>query len=45
VKKGVTPEINALTTIIFLICMAGVLVYLIRNGMTVRHLKQTQRGA
>lgn len=28
VKKGVTPEINGLTTIVFLVCMAFVFVFL-----------------
>ncbi|MGN0193665.1 MAG: ABC transporter permease [Pseudoramibacter sp.] len=45
VKKGVTPEINALTTIIFFVCMAGVLIYLIRSEMTLRRLKKPQRSA
>lgn len=32
-KKGISPEINALTTIIFAVSMVGVAIYLIINGV------------
>lgn len=45
VKKGVSPEINALTTIIFAVCMAGVLIYLIRDQIQMRKIRKEREKA
>lgn len=45
IKKGVSPEINALTTIIFGICAAGLLVYLIKEMITKAKVKKVREKA
>ncbi|MGN0363552.1 MAG: ABC transporter permease [Bilifractor sp.] len=39
IKKGISPEINALTTIIFAVCFAALLIYLILDAIRNRKTK------
>ncbi len=42
IKRGITPEINALTTIIFLVVTAGVVVYLVSSEMVERKQRRVE---
>ena len=45
IKKGVSPEINALTTIIFGVCALGLLIYLIKDLSTKIKVKKVRAKA
>lgn len=40
IKKGISPEINALTTLIFAFCMVCLLIYLIKWAFDVHKVKK-----
>ena len=43
-KKGISPEINALTTIIFAVSMGCILIFLIREGLVaLKNMKKKKR--
>ena len=44
-KKGVSPEINALTTIIFAVCILCVAIYLIADGIRAMRVVKAKRKA
>ncbi|MDD6194065.1 MAG: ABC transporter permease [Lachnospiraceae bacterium] len=45
IKKGISPEINALTTIIFAVCAVGLLVYLLKWALDVYKEKKAKANA
>ena len=45
IKKGISPEINALTTIIFGVCLLGLLAYLIHWMLHAHKVKKVRANA
>ena len=45
IKKGISPEINALTTLIFAFCMVCLLIYLIKWAFDVHKVKKARANA
>jgi ABC-type spermidine/putrescine transport system permease subunit II len=45
IKKGISPEINALTTIIFGVCLLGLFAYLIHWMLHAHKVKKVRANA